>query len=144
MKKLSTLLVLFFCFFLVPSLWAQNSYSDFERELELTEPQRIQIQGIRDKYIGAWRSVRSESMRKRLEMKELNKDPAANAGKIGRLQDEMRELDTARENIYNQYRSEISRTLNERQREQYNNFVDTEHKRMRRMRPDPPPRWYGR
>jgi Spy/CpxP family protein refolding chaperone len=128
MKKMIPLFLLLL--FYVPPLFAQDSYSEFERGLELTEPQKTQIQGIRNKYINEWRVVRRESMRKRLELRELIENPAANAERIVRLQSEIRELETARGNIYNQYRSEVSRILNEKQRERCNNFFDTENKRM--------------
>jgi Spy/CpxP family protein refolding chaperone len=130
MKRLISLLLLFF-FCAPPLLFAQDSYSEFERGLELTRPQRNQMQGIRNQYINEWQSVRRESMRKRLELRELSRNPSANPERIGRLQSEVRELETTRGNIYNQYRWEVSRTLNERQRERYNHFVDTENKRMR-------------
>jgi Spy/CpxP family protein refolding chaperone len=141
MNRLIFLLLLFF--FCTPPLFAQNSYSEFERGLELTDPQRNQIQGIRNQYINEWRAVRQESMKKRLELRELSKNPSANPERVGKLQSEVRELETARGNIYNQYRSEVSRTLNDRQRERYNNFVDTENKRMRGTHPGHQRR-YGR
>jgi Spy/CpxP family protein refolding chaperone len=141
MKRLFFLLLLFF--FCVPPLFAQNSYSEFERGLELTGPQRNQIQGIRNQYINEWRAVREESMKKRLELREISKNPAAKPEKIGKLQSEVSELEAARGNIYNQYRSEVSRTLNEKQRERYNNFINTENKRIGSANPDHPRR-HGR
>ena len=50
--------------------------------------------------------------------------------KIGKLENELRELETVQRNIYNQYRVEVSRVLNEKQRERYNNFFDTENRKM--------------
>ena len=128
MKKIIFFLLLFFS--CVPSLFAQNSYSEFEKNLELTEPQKVQMQGIRNKYINEWQTVRKESMRKRLELKELCKNPAAGPEKCGKLENELRELETARGNIYNQYRGEVSRVLNEKQRERYNNFFNAENRKM--------------
>ena len=141
MKALIFLLLFFFC--CIPPLFAQDSYSEFERGLELTPPQKNQIQGIRNQYINEWQAVRSESMRKRLELRELSRNPSANPERIGKLQSEVRDLEAARGNIYHQYRSEVSRTLNERQRAQYNNFVDIENRRMRNRNPDHPRR-HGR
>ena len=80
MKKLIFFLLLFFS--CVPSLFAQHSYKEFEKSLELTEPQKTQMQGIRNKYINEWQTVRKESMRKRLELKELCKNPAASPEKM--------------------------------------------------------------
>ena len=128
MKKIIFFLLLFFS--CVPSLFAQNSYSEFEKSLELTEPQKVQMQGIRNKYINEWQTVRKESMRKRLELKELCKNPAAGPEKCGKLENELRDLETARGNIYNQYRGEVSRVLNEKQRERYNNFFNAENRKM--------------
>lgn len=128
MKKILFFLLLFFS--CVPSLFAQNSYSEFEKNLELTEPQKVQMQGIRNKYINEWQTVRKESMRKRLELKELCKNPAAGPEKCGKLENELRELETARGNIYYQYRGEVSRVLNEKQRERYNNFFNAENRKM--------------
>ena len=128
MKKIIFILLLFFS--CVPSAFAQNSYKEFERSLELTEPQKIQMQGIRNKYINEWKTVRKESMRKRLELKELCKNPAASLEKCGKLENELRDLETVRGNIYNQYRGEVSRVLNEKQRERYNNFFNAENRKM--------------
>ncbi len=139
MKKIIFFLLLFFS--CVPSLFAQNSYSEFEKNLELTEPQKVQMQGIRNKYINEWQTVRKESMRKRLELKELCKNPAAGPEKCGKLENELRELETARGNIYNQYRGEVSRVLNEKQRERYNNFFNAEN---RKMTHPPQPGRHGR
>jgi len=139
MKKILFFLLLFFS--CVPSLFAQNSYSEFEKNLELTEPQKAQMQGIRNKYINEWQTVRKESMRKRLELKELCKNPAAGPEKCGKLENELRELETARGNIYYQYRGEVSRVLNEKQRERYNNFFNAEN---RKMTHPPQPGRHGR
>lgn len=141
MNRLIFLLLLFF--FCAPPLFAQNSYSEFERGLELTEPQRNHMHGIRNQYINEWQAVRRESMRKRLELRELRRNPSANPERMGKLQSEVRDLETTRGNIYNQYSSEVSRTLDDRQRERYNNFVGTENKRMRGANPDHPRR-HGR
>jgi Spy/CpxP family protein refolding chaperone len=123
-------------------LFAQDSYQEFERGLELTEPQKIQIEGIRNRYIGQWHEVRRDLMRKRLDLQELSRDRSANSERIVRLQNEVMELQGARENIYNAYRSEVSRTLNEKQKERYNNYWGAERRRMRQ--PDMPPGRYGR
>jgi len=116
----------------MPPASAQNSYSEFERGLQLSDPQRAQVEDIRNRYINDWQNMRRESARKRMELRELSRDPSANAARIGRLQGELRDLDTARHNSYRQYRSEVSRTLNDRQRHQYNTFCDQE--RRNRMR----------
>jgi len=127
---------LLLCVFITPSLRAQDSYTEFERGLQLSEPQRAQVEEIRNRYINEWQSLRSESSRKKRELRELGRNPGANSARIGRIQGEIQELDSARHNSYQQYRSEISRTLNERQRERYNSFCDQERrKNVQQFRP---------
>lgn len=129
------------CLLIAPSLYAQNSYSEFERGLGLSNPQRTQIEGIRNRYTNEFQSLRQESMKKRLELRELSRNPRANTERIGRVQGEIQELDTAKHNLYQQYRGEVSRTLNDRQREHYKSFCDQE----RRKNPNRfNPRRYGR
>lgn len=125
-------IVLFLFMTMTSPAHAQNSYSEFERGLQLSGPQRAQVEGIRNRYINEWQSMRRESARKRMELKDLGRDPGANADRINRVQGELQELDIARHNSYRQYRSEVSRTLNDRQRQQYNTFCDQE--RRKRMR----------
>ncbi|MHB8109952.1 MAG: Spy/CpxP family protein refolding chaperone [Syntrophorhabdaceae bacterium] len=117
------------CLISTPSLWAQNSYSEFERGLQLSEPQRAQVEGIRNRYTNEWQTLRRESARKRTELRELGRNPGANSARIGKIQGELHELDTARHNSYQQYRSEVSRTLNDRQRERYNTFCNQERRK---------------
>ncbi len=137
--KLIALFLLFL--FIAPPLYAQNSYSEFERGLGLSDPQKAQVEGIRNKYTNEWQSLQRESMKKRLELRELGRNPQTNAGRIGRIQGEIQELDTAKHNLYQQYRSEVSRSLNDKQRERYNSFCDQE----RRKNPNRfGPRRYGR
>lgn len=129
------------CLLIAPPLCAQNSYSEFERGLGLSDPQRTQMEMIRNRYTNEFRSLKQESMKKRLELRELGRNPHANAERIGRVQGEIQELDTAKHNLYQQYRGEVSRTLNSRQRERYNSFCDQE----RRKNPNRfKPRRYGR
>ncbi|MDD3845230.1 MAG: periplasmic heavy metal sensor [Syntrophorhabdaceae bacterium] len=120
---------LFLCLFITPSLRAQNSYSEFERGLQLSDPQRTQVEDIRNRYINEWQSLRRESSQKRSELRELSRNPEANSARIGRIQGEIQELDTARRNSYQQYRSEVSRTLNQTQRQRYNSFCNQEQRK---------------
>ncbi len=109
---------------------AQSSYSELERGLALTEAQRAQIQGIRDKYYPTWQDTRRETIRRRLELQDLGRRPAENAWRMERIRGEIRELEVVRENTFNQYRADVSRTLNYRQREEFNRFCDAERRRM--------------
>lgn len=125
----------------VPPLYGQDSYAEFERGLGLSNSQKTQMEGIKNRYIDEWRALKQESIRKRLELQELNKNPAANPEKIDKLRNEVGEIERSRNNLYNQYRGEVSRNLNKEQRERYNSFCDTEQRqKVRSFRP----RRYGR
>jgi len=119
-----------------PPLYGQNSYAEFERGLGLSHSQKTQVEGIKNRYIDEWRTLKQESIRKRLELQELSKNPAANPEKIGKLRNEIGEIEQSRNNLYKQYRGEVSRTLNKEQRERYNSFCDTQKKqKVRSFRP---------
>lgn|GEM_PF-417649 len=132
-----TLLLL--SFGLTPPLSAQNSYSEFERGLNLTESQRRRAEEVREKYIQEWRLQRQEALRKRLELNDLRRNPSANRDRIEKTQRELRDIDRSWEKSYGQYRSDLSRVLNERQRDQYNQFSEWE----RRNRAMPPQGFRG-
>ncbi|MCX5809607.1 MAG: periplasmic heavy metal sensor [Proteobacteria bacterium] len=132
-------LLLFLLF--APPLFAQDSYADFEKGLQLTDSQKMKMKEIKKKYINDWRSTKQEAVRKRLELKELFRNQPGNTERIEKLQNEISDIERSRENLYNQYRGEVSRTLNNEQREKYNNFCTSERRRM--MRP-PGMRGYGR
>lgn len=136
MKYLVTIALLLLSFLLMPPLYAQNSYSEFERGLNLSEAQKKRAEGVKQKYIEEWRSQRQEALTRRLELRELQKDPSTNRDKIYRTQRELREMEHSRERSYDQYRSELSQVLNERQRDQYNSFADSERKK--RLEPQSP------
>ena len=124
-------LLLFLLF--VPPLFAQDSYADFERGLHLSDEQKSNVGEIKKKYINEWHSTKQEAVRKKLELRELYKNRQANIDKIEKLENEVSEIEKTRENLYNQYRGEVSKTLNDKQREKYNNFCTSERRRM--MRP---------
>ncbi len=124
-------LLLFLLF--VPPLFAQDSYADFERGLRLSDEQKSNVGEIKKKYINEWRSTKQEAVRKKLELRELYKNRQANIDKIEKLENEVSEIEKTRENLYNQYRGEVSRVLNDEQKEKYNNFCTSERRRM--MRP---------
>ena len=130
--------------FITPPARAQNAYSEFERRLQLSDPQRMQVEDIRNRYQNEWQVLRQESARKRMELRELSKDPASNSAKINRTQSELQELDTARHNSYQQYRSEVGRALNERQRQQYNTFCNQERRKKMMRERSFGPGWHGR
>jgi len=113
-------LLLFLLF--TPPLVAQDTYSDFERGLHLSDTQKAKIQDIKRKYINEIRSTKEEAVKKRLELREVSRNQPGNTERIERLQSEIADIERTRENLFIQYRGEVSRTLNEEQREKYNNF----------------------
>ncbi len=124
--------LLFFCLFASP-LYAQHSYFDFERGLNLSDLQKTAVEDIKKKYMDEWRASKGEVIKKRLELKDLGKNPLINRDRAEKLQKEILEIEISRKNLYNQYRGEMSRILNEEQREKYDNFCGSERKRS--MRP---------
>lgn len=126
MKFLIVLTLLLLSSLLMPPLYAQDSYTEFERGLNLTESQRRRAEGVRDKYIEEWRFQRQEALRRRLELNDLRKNPSANMERIERNQRELRDIERAWERSYGRYRSDLSQVLDERQRMQYNQFTEME------------------
>jgi Spy/CpxP family protein refolding chaperone len=124
MASLSIFLLSFLI--LAPATYAQESYFDFERGLNLTEAQRAKVEEVKKKYMTEWRLSGRDEVEKKLELRELYKNPSPNREKIERLQDELLEIRASRDNIYNQYRGEISRVLSEQQREKYDSFTNAE------------------
>ena len=116
-----------------PPLVTQDTYSDFERGLHLSDTQKAKIQDIKRKYINEIRSTKEEAVKKRLELREVSRNQPGNTERIERLQSEIADIERTRENLFIQYRGEVSRTLNEEQREKYNNFCTSEKRRT--MRP---------
>ena len=126
MKFLIVLTLLLLSSLLMPPLYAQDSYTEFERGLNLTESQKRRAEGVRDKYIEEWRFQRQEALRRRLELNDLRKNPSANMERIERSQRELRDIERAWERSYGRYRSDLSQVLDERQRMQYNQFTEME------------------
>lgn len=128
--------ILLFILTLVPPLYAQDSYQEFERGLNLSDTQRAQMEGIKNRYINEWRYLKGESIRRRLELREIYRNPSNNDGRAQALKDEISGIEQSRQSLYNQYRDEVSRVLNDRQRERYNSFSGAERRRMMHpMRP---------
>jgi Spy/CpxP family protein refolding chaperone len=116
----------YFCTILLFLLF---SYSEFERGLNLSDSQRSQVEGIRNRYIDEWRALKQESIQKRLEMRELRRERSNNGGREDMLRSEIRSIEQSRENLFNRYRSEVSRVLNPEQKSRYDNFSDMERRR---------------
>jgi Spy/CpxP family protein refolding chaperone len=128
--------ILLFLFVAVPPLFAQDSYQEFERGLNLSEAQRSQVEGIKNRYIEEWRSLKSESIRKRLELRQAYRNPSMDGNRAQALQEDIRGIEQSRQNLYNQYRNEVSRVLNDQQRQRYNSFSENERRKvMHPLRP---------
>jgi hypothetical protein len=123
-----TLLVLPALFAVFPAQ-AQDSYRDFERGLNLSDSQREQIQGIRKKYMDEWRTLRNESARKRLELQEVDRSSQAGRERARRLEGDLNNMQSSKENLYRRYRGEVSGVLNEQQRGRYERFFNGEGRR---------------
>ena len=117
-------------------LYAQDTYPEFESGLRLSPPQKMRAEQIRRRYMGEMRSLQQESLNRRLELRELRRDNTQNRERMHRLRREIHDIEASRGNIYNQYRSDLEKTLDKRQRERFNSFCDKEHRRgVRRFRP---------
>jgi Spy/CpxP family protein refolding chaperone len=116
-------------FLWAPSLFAQESYREFERGLNLSDSQRAQVEGIKRKYMGEWMALKDESLRKRLEIRELWREQPWRRGRIERLQRDLYELNAARRRLFRQYAGEVSAVFNEEQRDRFNRFMDGENRR---------------
>lgn len=114
---------------------AQDSYSDFERGLQLSNEQRSRILEIRRIYMDEFRTIKRQLIQNRLALKKAYERKPVEREYIERLEQKIEEMEYSRENLYNQYISDVSRILNEEQREQYKNFCNSEsRKNMRRFR----------
>ena len=107
-------------------LHAQGRYSELERDLQLSETQRMQVEETKKRYMGDLQTLNQDAVNKRLELRELNRNPSASPEKRERLQRELGTIENSRHNLYNQYRSDLSRVLNQDQRNRYNSYVNSE------------------
>ncbi len=122
-------------------LYAQQSYREFERELNLSDYQRAQVDSIKRKYMNEWRALNDESARKRLELRELylyRPDQRERAARLGR---ELYQIEVSRQRLFRSYRGEISGVFTNEQRGRFNRFTEQENRRaVRAVRPtDPQP-----
>jgi len=122
-----------------PVVHGQSTYSEFERGLQLSESQKAQAEETKRRYMGELQGLKQESINKRLELRDLDNRPGSNPERRERLQRELGTIENSRQNLYNQYRSDVGRVLNNDQRERYNSFVDTERRRARMERSVTPP-----
>jgi Spy/CpxP family protein refolding chaperone len=134
--------------FLFAPLYAQQSYREFERELNLSECQRAQVDGIKRKYMNEWRALNDESARKRIELRELYLYRPDQRERAARLERDLYQIEASRQRLFRAYRGEISTVFTNEQRGRFNRFTEQENRgAVRGVRPaDPQPgrRFYGR
>jgi hypothetical protein len=105
-------------------LAAQESYREFERGLHLSDSQRTQVDGIKRKYVDEWRSLKGESMRKRLELREVNRPDQRE-----RVQRELEQIEVSKQRLFRRYSEEVSTVFSEEQRDRFYKFRDRENRR---------------
>jgi hypothetical protein len=142
-RMLRVALILLPLFLMSPPVFAQASYREFERDLNLSETQRNQMEGIKRKYMNEWRGLKDESVRKRIELNDIQRNRRALApnGKIDRqerLERDLQGIEQSRERVYRRYRDEVSRVFNNEQRGRYDQFIARERQGLMR-----PPRYRG-
>ncbi len=98
-----------------------------------------------------WRSLNQESARKRLELQGVDRSSEAGRERARRLESDLNNVHSSKENLYRRYRGEVSGVLNEQQRGRYERFSNGERMRgmmhppqQRGMMPPPRYRGYGR
>lgn len=66
-----SILIICALFIYAPVLFGQETYREFEEGLNLSDSQRAQVEEIKRKYMDEWMALRNQSLRTRLEMREL-------------------------------------------------------------------------
>lgn len=128
-----------------PPLYAQQSYREFERDLNLSEYQKAQVAGIKRKYMNEWRALNDEAAWKRLELREMDRNRPDQRDRAERLRRDLWQIEASRQRLFRSYRGEISTVFNNEQRGQFNRFTQQESRRaVRPMDPQPRRRFYGR
>jgi Spy/CpxP family protein refolding chaperone len=112
-----------------PLLYAQQSYHEFEKGLNLTEDQRVQVDAIKRKYMAAWRALNDASAEKRLELRELNPHKRKEWERAARLERELDQIEASKQRLFSSYRGEISTVFNNEQRGRFNRFTEQENRR---------------
>jgi Spy/CpxP family protein refolding chaperone len=120
-------------------LFAQQSYGEFERGMNLSDEQRTQIDGIKKRYMDEWRSLNDESARKRLELRDIEPGRLDQRERAERLQRDLDRIDTSRQRLFNRYRGEVSGVLTSEQRERFNRFTVQENRKAMRPIGSAPP-----
>ena len=135
-------------FLFSPPLYAQQSYHEFEKGLNLTDYQRVQVDAIKRKYMAEWRALNDASAQKRLELRELNPNKREQWERAARLGRELDQIEASKQRLFSSYRGEISTVFNKEQRGRFNRFTEQENRRaarpVRPVAPSPRRRFYER
>jgi len=128
-----------------PPVYAQQSYREFERELNLSGYQKAQVAGIKRKYMNEWRALNDESARKRLQLREMDRNRPDRREGAERLRRDLDQIEASRQRLFRSYRAEISTVFNNEQRGQFYRFTEQENRRAARpMDQQPRRRFYAR
>lgn len=114
-------------------LHAQQSYREFERGLNLSDSQKQQMDDIKRRYVDEWRNLKEESVRKRVELRELNPERPDQRERAERVQRDLDQIQASKQRLLREYNGEVSTIFNEEQRSRYNRFRS--HESRRPMRP---------
>ena len=101
----------------------------------MSETQRNQVEGIKRKYMDEWSGLKDQSVKKRIELNELQRrrqyhPPSERAERETRLERDLQGIEQSRERLYRRYRDEVSRVFDEEQRGRYDDFIQRERRGM--------------
>jgi hypothetical protein len=113
----------------ISPLAAQESYREFEKELNLSDSQKAQVDGIRRKYVDEWTNLKAESLRKRLELGTLNRERTGQRERVEKVQKDLDQIENSRHRLFRQYSGEVSAVFNADQRARFQRFRDREERR---------------
>ncbi len=113
-------------------LHAQQSYREFERGLNLSDYQRMQVEAANRRFIAEWRALNDASAQKRLELRQLDRNRPDEWERAERLERELGQIEASRQRLFNSYRGEVSTVFTNEQRGRFNRFTEQENRRAAR------------
>ena len=124
-----SILVICALFICAPVLFGQETYREFEEGLNLSDSQRAQVEEIKRKYMDEWMALRNQSLRTRLEMRELIRTRPDQHERLQKLQRELDQVDESKRQLFRRYIGDVSGVFNEEQRIRFNRFMNRENRR---------------
>jgi hypothetical protein len=92
-----------------------------------------------------WRALNDESARKRLQLREMDRNQPNRRDGAERLRRDLDQIEASRQRLFRSYRGEISTVFNNEQRGQFYRFTEQENRRAARpMDQQPRRRFYAR